>query len=64
MSLPICPKCNNYIPNNESPGEYPGAMSRRDNKIEICSDCGVQEALEDFARHLETAETRSPDNNF
>lgn len=62
MSLPICPKCKNYIPNNESPGEYPGAMSRLDSNIEICSDCGVQEALEVFARHLKITETRSPDN--
>lgn len=26
-----------------------GALSRRDNKTEVCSDCGVREALEDFA---------------
>jgi hypothetical protein len=25
-----------------------GAISRRDNKTEICSACGTQEALEDF----------------
>jgi len=27
---------------------YP-AISRKDNKTEICSDCGTAEALEDFA---------------
>ena len=27
--------------------DYP-ALSRRDNKTDICSDCGVQEALFDF----------------
>jgi hypothetical protein len=47
-SKPICPKCQGFIPNNEMPGAYPGALSRRDNETEICSACGVQEALEDF----------------
>jgi hypothetical protein len=46
--FPICPKCDGYIPNNENPGAYPGAISRADNKTEICSDCGTQEALKDF----------------
>ena len=27
-----------------------GALSRRDNKTEICSQCGVNEALEDMAK--------------
>lgn len=45
----ICPRCNlNYIPNNETPGAYPGALSRLDNKTEICSDCGNDEALADY----------------
>lgn len=37
----ICPKCKQ---------EYQGypAISRRDNKTEICPDCGVREALEDY----------------
>jgi hypothetical protein len=47
-SKPICPKCQGFIPNNETPGAYPGALSRRDNETEICSACGVAEALEDF----------------
>jgi len=46
--LPICPKCSGYIPNNETPGAYSGAISRRDNITEICSACGTQESLEDF----------------
>ena len=37
----ICPICK------EEMGEYP-AISRRDNKTEICSHCGMLEALEDF----------------
>lgn len=41
--LPVCPVCGK---------KYKGfpALSRRDNKTEICSDCGVVEAFEDFAK--------------
>jgi hypothetical protein len=46
--IKICPKCSGYIPNNKTPGAYMGAISRRDNKTEICSACGTLEALEDF----------------
>jgi len=41
----LCPRCLGYIPSNAFAGEYPGAISRLDNKTEICSDCGVEEAL-------------------
>lgn len=45
----VCPRCvSNWIPCNESPGAYPGALSRADNKTEICSECGQREALQDF----------------
>ena len=44
MSKPICPTCGGFIPNNDTPGLYPGATSRRDNKTEICSACGLVEA--------------------
>lgn len=47
-SAPICPRCNGYVPNNENPGAYPGALSRVDNKTEICSKCGTDEAMEEF----------------
>lgn len=46
--LPGCPRCDGLIPNNVTPGLYPGALSRRDNKTEICSACGQDEALADF----------------
>jgi hypothetical protein len=46
--IKICPKCAGYIPNNKTPGAYMGAISRRDNKTEICSACGTMEALEDL----------------
>lgn len=45
LEYPICPICKGFIPNNSQPGLYPGALSRVDNKTEICSDCGMQEAL-------------------
>lgn len=51
----ICPRCKGWIPTNENPGEYPGAMSRYlvpdpdeggelSRIIEICSACGEDEA--------------------
>jgi hypothetical protein len=40
-----CPTCDGYIPNNKTPGAYPGALSRVDNETEICSECGTREAL-------------------
>jgi hypothetical protein len=49
-NYPVCPLCKGYIPNNDTPGEYPGALSRVDNTTEICSECGVMEALADYAR--------------
>ena len=45
MKNKICPKCGNKIVG------YP-AISRRDNKTEICSYCGQIEALEDMAKYL------------
>lgn len=50
-----CPKCDGFIPNNETPGAYSGAISRRDNKTEICSACGTIEALEDFVKREEAS---------
>lgn len=49
---PICPRCNGYIPNDAQPGAYPGAISRTDNLTEICSSCGTEEAMMDFASRL------------
>ena len=36
-----CPRCQ------KSTFDFP-AISRRDNKTEICSDCGVSEAMADY----------------
>lgn len=46
--FPFCPRCGGYITNNETPGAYPGALSRIDNQTEICSACGEDEALEEY----------------
>lgn len=36
-----CPRCLEPLPKG-----YPGAISRHDNKTEICSACGLMEAIE------------------
>lgn len=36
-----CPNCKKMV------RDYP-ALSRKDNRTEICSDCGEEEALADF----------------
>lgn len=45
----ICPRCLGDVPNTLHKGEYPGALSRVDNATEICSDCGSDEAMTQFA---------------
>lgn len=64
MTKPICPRCLGYIPNNEMPGAYIGAMSRTDNATEICSDCGTEEAMLDFARGEMPEQDRWPVSLF
>lgn len=45
----VCPRCqDSWIPNNLTPGAYIGALSRADNKTEICSACGEDEAMKDW----------------
>lgn len=39
LGIKICPKCGKEYT------EYP-ALSRKDNKTEICPNCGMLEALE------------------
>lgn len=45
-----CPRCDSPIPNREHAGMYAGAISRVDNITEICSECGVIEAMNDFMK--------------
>jgi hypothetical protein len=51
-----CPLCGGPIPNALDEGKYSGALSRRDNKTEICSACGVKEAVDDYNRRSEIVE--------
>lgn len=39
-----CPRCGKRYPKGK------GALSRRDNKTEICSQCGFNEAMEDVEK--------------
>lgn len=45
----VCPRCTGLIPNGQTPGAYSGALSRKDNDTEVCSRCGTEEALLQFA---------------
>lgn len=47
-----CPRCLGGIPNDSERGQYIGALSRTDNQTEICSGCGVTEAIEDWHGQL------------
>jgi len=38
----VCPVCGAKFQ------DVAGALSRRDNKTRICSDCGTREAIEDI----------------
>lgn len=40
----MCPRCRVEL----LPLGYPGALSRTDNKTEVCSACGTAEAMEDW----------------
>jgi len=50
----LCPRCGGLIPNNVNWGEYPGAISRLpradedETGLEICSECGKEEAITQF----------------
>ena len=52
LGIRICPTCGK---------EYQGhpAVSRKDNKTLICSDCGVKEAIQDYLGYLRTDNKRS-----
>ena len=45
----ICPRCGKTYT------EYP-AISRKDNKTELCPECGQLEALEAWQKYQETKE--------
>lgn len=44
----LCPRCHtNYL----DPTGTRNALSRADDKTYICSDCGIDEALQDYYEH-------------
>ena len=43
-----CPRCGTYPVYTDGFHRGMGARSRTDNKTQICSDCGVEEAMLDF----------------
>ena len=53
IDMGVCPRCEGLIPSNERHKQYMGAISRltrskRDGKpIEICSDCGTEEGMQE-----------------
>ena len=51
--FPVCPRCHN---------EYQGcsAISRTDNKTEICEKCGLSEALWEFFEYEKKAKNSDP----
>ena len=53
----ICPRCGGDIPNSERKGQYPGAISRVDNKTEVCSGCGMKEAMLEISGRLNDKKT-------
>lgn len=49
MEERICPRCGKKYT------DYP-AISRKDNKTEICPQCGVEEAMEDYFASIKKEE--------
>lgn len=47
---PLCPRCGERPVRRVLPdgAAVPGALSRRDNRTEVCSQCGFDEAMEDL----------------
>lgn len=54
--MKICPKCNGPL------GDRP-ALSRRDNKTDICSECGYKEAMEDAEKLMNRIRKESNNGN-
>jgi len=59
-----CPRCKGGIPSNEHRGEYPGALSRFDNKTYVCSSCGMNEAMWQFSTGLPLPDLDQPVSNW
>lgn len=53
--LKTCPRCKKTYTG------YP-AISRKDNKTEICSECGTAEALEVYSNYVKGQEKKEKGN--
>jgi hypothetical protein len=40
-----CSRCGGGVPNDLTPGAYPGGLSRLDNATYICSNCDLDEGM-------------------
>lgn len=56
----ICKRCGRRARLNDPFHRGFGAMSRTDNKTMICSDCGVDEAMQDFTMGAPTPKSEWP----
>lgn len=52
-----CPRCGNIY------SDYP-ALSRVDNKTEICPDCGIREALDDYKKAIRSIKKKEEDKCY
>lgn len=59
----VCPRCRGDVPEPGKKGEYSGAISRTDNKTEVCTPCGNHESEEDKRDKL-TPQTEWPMKKF
>ena len=55
-----CSRCGEPVPSRENRGQYPGALSRFDNKTYICSQCGQDEALYQWTTGSELPPVNQP----
>jgi uncharacterized protein YbaR (Trm112 family) len=56
----ICPRCKQET---LDPIKHHNALSRKDNKTIICSDCGTMEALEDAGLLFESIRKHKSDGS-
>ena len=51
IDMGVCPRCEGLIPSNDKHKQYMGAISRltrsKGRSIEVCSDCGNEEAMQE-----------------
>jgi len=62
MVSKICRRCGQSARHDDPFHRGYGAISRTDNKSMICSDCGVDEAMQDFFHEGLTPKEKWPIN--